>query len=339
MRRGARLASGLALIAVAATAGRAFAWGAMGHRLIGEAAMQALPATLPAFLRTPQAVQAVGELAREPDRAKGSGQPHDGDLDPGHYVNLDDEDRVRGGPLVTDLPPSREAYDAALKAAGTDQARSGYLPYNIEDGFEQLAKDFAYWRVEAAALRTSLTPRDRAWIARDLALREQITLRDLGYWAHFVGDGSQPMHVSVHYNGWGTYPNPHGYTQDKIHGPFEGAFVHSYVTLDAVRADLKPYHPCEGGIAGCTAAYLQATRRWVEPLYALWGAGGFQNGDPRGRAFAAARVADGASELRDLVVDAWRASDDGVVGYMPSITVKAAEAGQSVSMAVLYGAD
>ena len=53
------------------------AWGNTGHRLIGTAAMRALPDELPAFLRTPGAVAEVGELSREPDRTKGGGQPHD----------------------------------------------------------------------------------------------------------------------------------------------------------------------------------------------------------------------------------------------------------------------
>ncbi len=34
-----------------------------------------------------------------------------------------------------------------------------------------------------------------------------------GWLGHYVGDGSQPLHVTVNYNGW-TGPNPHGYTTD-----------------------------------------------------------------------------------------------------------------------------
>ncbi len=331
--------SAVALCGGALTGGQALAWGAMGHRLIGALAVEGLPPELPAFLRTAQAAQQVGELAREPDRSKGSGQPHDHDLDPGHFVNVDDTGRVRGGPPLSDLPPDREQYDAALRAAGTDAFKSGYLPYNIDDGFQQLAKDFAYWRVETAALRTATDAGQRAWIARDRALREQLALRDLGVWAHFIGDGSQPLHVSVHYNGWGPYPNPQRYTDDRLHGPFEGAFIHTYVTAAMVRAQMTPYRPCAGPLAACTATYLAATGRWVEPLYALWGQGGFVHGDARGRAFAAARLADGASALRDRIVDAWRASADGEAGYQPSITVKAAEAGQPVPIAALYGSD
>jgi hypothetical protein len=335
-----RLAFGASAVVLALTAAsEVWAWGSTGHRDIGVLAIEALPAELPAFLREPETAQAVGELAREPDRARGAGQPHDSDLDPGHFVDLDDAGRVNGGPTLAALPATREAYDGDLRAAGTDSTRSGYLPYSIADGYQQLAKDFAYWRVETAALLTTKAPEDRAWIARDLKLREALIVRDLGYWAHFVGDGSQPMHVSIHYNGWGPGPNPHNYTNDKIHGPFEGAFVHDHVALEAARADIRPYAPCAAPILSCVAAYLQTTGAQVEPLYQLWGKGGFVGDDARGRAFTAARLADGASELRDLIVDAWRLSGTETVGYQPSISVKAAEAGTPVPIDVLYGAD
>ena len=333
------IAFATATAATLLSANQVWAWGATGHREIGELAIQALPDELPAFLRTPEAAQAIGELAREPDRARGGGQPHDADLDPGHFVDLDDAGRINGGPTLAALPTTREEYDSALHVAGTDMSRSGYLPYNIADGYQQLAKDFAYWRVETAALLTTRSAEDRAWIARDLKLREALIVRDLGYWAHFVGDGSQPMHVTIHYNGWGPGPNPHGYTTDKIHGPFEGAFVHDHVSLEAVRADLRSYAPCTAPILSCVGVYLQATGAQVEPLYQLWGQGGFIGDDARGRAFTAARLADGASELRDLIVDAWRLSGTETVGYQPSISVKAAEAGTHVPMDVLYGAD
>jgi len=46
-------------------------------------------------------------------------------------------------------------------------------------------------------------------------LREKITLHDIGIWSHYVGDASQPLHVSVHLNGWGNFPNPNGYSDSK----------------------------------------------------------------------------------------------------------------------------
>jgi hypothetical protein len=337
---------GLAALALSLAVGvaqQALAWGATGHRLIGVLAIQSLPDEIPAFLRTADVAQEVGELAREPDRSRGAGQPHDTDLDAGHFVDLDDAGKVNGGPTLSTLPPTREGYEAALHEAGTDMTKSGYLPYNIADGFQQLAKDFAFWRIETAALRTTTDPKDHAWIARDLALRQQLIIRDLGYWAHFVGDGSQPMHVSIHYNGWGAYPNPHNYSQDKIHGPFEGDFVRDHVTADAVRAAMTPYQPCPTPILACAGAYLSVTAGQVEPLYQLWGTGAFTATDTAAlapaQAFTAQRVAAGASELRNLILDAWRLSATESVGYKPSITVAAAEAGAPVPMAILYGDD
>ena len=83
-----------ALAIVAAPAADVGAWGATGHRLIGVAAMRNLPEEVPAFLRTTQAATEVGELAREPDRWKGAGQPHDRERDTAHFIDLDDSGRV-----------------------------------------------------------------------------------------------------------------------------------------------------------------------------------------------------------------------------------------------------
>ena len=135
-------AAACALLSLAA-ASRALAWGATGHRLIGQAAAAALPPELPAFLHTPRAIEDLGELAREPDRWKGSGKTHDSARDPGHFVDIDDNGKVLGGPALDALPATRADYDAALRAVGSDSYRAGYLPYSIIDGWQQLAKDFA----------------------------------------------------------------------------------------------------------------------------------------------------------------------------------------------------
>jgi hypothetical protein len=35
-----------------------------------------------------------------------------------------------------------------------------------------------------------------------------LILRDLGVWSHYVADASNPMHTTIHSDGWGEYPNP-----------------------------------------------------------------------------------------------------------------------------------
>jgi hypothetical protein len=325
------------LLAGAATA--ALAWGSMGHREIGVAAMHRLPAELPAFLRTEFAAVEVGELAREPDRWKDSGKVHDTDREPAHFVNLDDQAHVFEGPSIDQLPATREAYDTGLHASGKqDMTTVGWLPYALVDNYQQLAKDFAYWRVDSAAEASAKTPERKAWFTADRVRREALILRDIGEFGHYVGDGSQPLHVSIHFNGWGKgLPNPEGYTLEHIHARFEGALVHQSVTQADVEKLMRPYQPCTAPIEVCVATYLKATLGQVEPLYRLEKAGGLQIGDPRGHDFASARLADGASELRDLITDAWRASETLAVGW-PKVTLKDVLAGADPYDS-LYGKD
>ncbi len=334
--RGAGLAGVFAINCL--TSAPALAWGASGHRLIGREAVASLPAELPAFLRTTSAVDAVGELAREPDRWKDSGRTHDADRDPAHFLDLDDDGSVFGAVALNALPETRGGYDSALRKVGADSWKAGYLPYSIADGWQQLAKDFAYWRVDAAAAAGVADIAHRSWFGSDLAQRQALILRDLGVLAHYVGDGSQPLHVSTHFNGWGPAANPEGFTQARVHAVFEGEFVRNSVDARAVRAAMPAYVDCHCDIAAWTVAYLTATQRQVVPFYRLQKAGGFVGGDARGAAFAAARLGAGAAALRDLVVDAWRASATGRVGW-PAVAVTDVEAGRVDPYDSLFGSD
>jgi len=319
-------------------AAQALAWGATGHRIIGRLAMETLSVQTPAFLRAPGAVQAVGELAREPDRWKGAGRVHDSDRDPGHFLDLGDDGTILGGPTLASLPDTREDYETALRAAGADSWKAGYLPYSIIDGYQQLTKDFAYWRVDRAGARLVKDPAHRAWFTADSHQREALILRDIGMLGHYVGDGSQPLHVTVHFNGWGAYANPHGFTQAKIHAPFEGAFVRAYLTPRDVRARMRAPFDCHCTIARRTQAYLAATNRLVVPFYELEKAGGLAAADGRGEGFAAERLAAGASELRDLIVQAWEVSAGGEIGY-PAVSVADVDAGRVDPYDALFGVD
>ena len=246
------------------TSSEALAWGATGHRLIGEMASQSLPIEVPQFLRTREAARQIGEVAREPDRSKGAGQPHDADADPAHHINLGDDLTVARGPALAALPPTRESYDTALRMVGTNEYRAGFLPYAIVDGWEQLVIDLAYWRADVAGAKKAQNAVERAWFLRDQYMREGITTRDLGFLAHFVGDGSQPMHVSVHFDGWGNYPNPRNFSnQPGLHAKFEGAFVRARITASDIAAHMSPYHDCQCSIQQRVAGYLTATAKTV----------------------------------------------------------------------------
>jgi hypothetical protein len=318
----------LVCCALVALAAPARAWGGAGHTLVSRAAALGLPDTLPPFVRSPAAVDEIAALGPELDRSKDAGRSHDADRDPGHYADIGDDGKIAGVVDPRSLPVSREAYDTTLRAAGTDQYKMGFLPFSIVDGWQQVAKDFAIWRVDRVGEEKSTDASDRAWFADDRALRETLTLRDIGVWGHFVGDGSQPLHVSVHYNGWGDFPNPNGYTTaTTTHAAFEGAFVREHATLEAVRAKMRPLAENATPIAEAVGTYLEASASHVVPLYELEKHGDFANGTPAAVDFVDARLADGAAELRDLIVDAWDASATVKVGYPNGITPAEAEGG------------
>lgn len=317
---------------------QALAWGSSGHRMVGEAAMQALPTEVPAFLRNPQAVRDVGELSREQDRSKGAGRIHDHNRDAAHFLDLDEDGKLLGGPSFLPLPPTRAEYEKGLQAAGLDSWKAGYLPYSIIDQHQQLTKDFGYWRVLSHMAAREKNRVRKAWYVRDLARREAQILRTIGDLSHYVGDGAQPLHVTVHYNGWGEFPNPEGYTTARIHGPFEGDFVFANVKPADVSAKVAPLKPCDCPIEKRTVDYLGETASEVIPLYRLEKAGGLGAGDERGVEFATDRLAAGASELRDMIVSAWRASPRATVGW-PALRVEDVLAGKVDPFDSLYGRD
>jgi hypothetical protein len=336
---------GVALVAAAAAglaigaAGEAMAWGSSGHRMIGAAAVEALPTELPPFLRDAASATAVGELSREPDRSRKSGLAHDSDRDAGHFVDGDDSGKVAGVVPLTALPATREGYETALRGAGVDSWRMGYLPYSIVEDWQQLVKDFAFWRVDDAGARLAANPDRKAWLEGDKLRRQGQILVDIGLLSHFVGDGSMPLHATLHYNGWGAFPNPNGYTTEHVHVPWEGPYVRQVVTFDAVKAAMAPFHDCHCSIEQRVGAYLADDLATVVPFYELEKAGAFKPGIAKGVTFTTGRVAVGATELRDEIVLAWRASVDAKVGYQPEFTIGDVESGKIDPYDSLYGDD
>ena len=121
----------LALLAIVVGANDSWAWGASGHEWISGVAIEKLPDSLPAFVRTPEAAAEIAILGRELDRSKGAGRTHDAERDPGHYVGLADDGKVMGVLSLKDLPSTREDYDTDLRKKGFTQYKAGYLPYSI----------------------------------------------------------------------------------------------------------------------------------------------------------------------------------------------------------------
>lgn len=316
----------------------AFAWGSSGHRLIGELALKSLPAELPDFLRKAEAARQVAEVAREPDRAKGASASHDSDANAAHHVNVGDDLKIARGPSLLALPANRESYDTALRAAGSNQYRAGYLPYALIDAWQQVVIDFAHWRADVAGARYAKTPAERTWFLQDQWIREGLTIRDLGLLAHFVGDGSQPMRVSIHSDGWGNYPNPQDFTTARIRAVFEGTIVRNKITAADISMHVAASRDCRCAIERRTSDYLIATQKEVAALYQIEKAGGFGARPDDGKVFVAKRLAAGVAELRDMIADAWRRSAEMSVGS-PPIPVEDIETGETSAFDALRGSD
>jgi Arc/MetJ family transcription regulator len=320
--------------ALAAAPTPAFAWGSLGHRIVNGAAMRKLPDSVPAFLRTLAAHDEVSLLGPEADRVKGAGPPLDDDDNPGHYLDARDDFSIAGVVKLSALPKDRAAYDSALRTAtpATDEFGQGYLPYQIADGWQRIVRDLAYWRVDVVGQEKAPTPEERAFFTYDRTVREVLTLRDIGYWGHFVADASQPLHVSVHFNGWdgAKYGNPNNFSESRtIHARFETALVQAVATEGLVAARVHDVRLSSDPLLAQVGAYLTATETKVPDVYRLEAAGGIDGHSPAATTLVLDCLAAGASQMRDFIVEAWQVSGDGKVGY-PGISVHDVESGAVV---------
>ena len=338
----------------------AWAWGHKGHVGISQLAAQNLPPEIPAFLRSAQAIAQIGELGAEADESKTTGivtsvtngristapTVHDAERDPGHFLDVDDAGFVIGGVVpLSNLPATRQAFDTLQRTATAPAGQTqygGYLPYAMLDGFQQVRKDFGMWRAMSKGLETATTDADRAYFRFQLQLRQQLIIRDIGYWSHFVADASQPMHISIHFNGWGNHPNPNGYTTAPIHSAFEGAFVRNFIDFSVVAQQMRPY--TDRGVATMeqrVPLYLAETLAQVIPTYQAAkdsGNDNYANARPAEMAIVLKQLAAGASELRDEIVDAWRQSAFITVGF-PLVQVSEIEAGRAIVTPATFGSD
>lgn len=265
-----------------------YAWGNEGHSLVNRLAALHLPADTPAFLRSPAAVREIEYLGPEPDRWR---NPAEAELDaaqaPEHFLKLELADAL--GPL----PRRRLDFEALAFAHGQSPETIGLQPWQVTEVWQRLKVALREYRLRAAAHQDTSGP-------------EQAALFYAGWLGHYVADGAQPLHDSIQYNGW-VGPNPNNYTTaHTIHWQFEGPFVGANISAADVEPLLTPLHPIDGDIFDAYVAYLRQSGTHAEEVYKLEKAGGFTGaGSPASRAFAAQRLAIGASMLRDMIESAW----------------------------------
>jgi hypothetical protein len=127
-----------------------------------------------------------------------------------------------------------------------------------------------------------------------------------GWLGHYVGDGSNPMHTTVHHNGW-IGPNPNGYTtSDTVHWKMEGIFVAANPSVLQFANLMSPTPRRLNDPFQDYLSYLRQSHTLVEKTYQLEKDGGFDGaGTPASREFIKQRLAAGAEMLRDLWYTAW----------------------------------
>ena len=104
-------AATLLCLLVAPLAARA--WENDGHRMINRLAASTLPADVPAFLRTPAAIDEIEYLGPEPDRWRSPAEPELNSAQAlEHFIDLEPADAL--GPL----PHKRLDFEAKVFAAG-----------------------------------------------------------------------------------------------------------------------------------------------------------------------------------------------------------------------------
>ncbi len=256
--------------------------------MINKLAVEALPADAPEFLRTPAALDEIEYLGPEPDRWRSKAEPElVAAQAPEHFIDLELADAL--GPL----PHNRFDFEAKVFAAGERPEKIGLQPWQTDEVWERLKAAMRQYRAIKAA-------------GQDTKPVEAVIIFYAGWLGHYVGDGSQPLHVTVKYNGW-VGPNPNGYTTEhQIHCQFEGPFVAANIHAADVQARMTPVRAIDGDMFDAYVAYLRHTATFVEKVYQLDKAGGFVGaGTPESREFTAERLAAGASMLRDMIYSAW----------------------------------
>jgi hypothetical protein len=275
-------------LGLAVQAPLAYAWGNDGHRIINRLAATSLPADEPDFLRTEPVLNEIEYLGPEPDRWRSAAEPELSSAQaPEHFIDLEPADAL--GPL----PHKRFDFEAKVYAAGDRPDRIGLQPWETIEVWERLKAAMRQYRAMAAS-------------HQDTAPVEHVIEFYAGWLGHYVGDGANPLHTTIQYNGW-TGPNPNGYTTaHQIHYQFESPFVTANVHSPEVAAKMRPTKAIEGDMFDAYVAYLRNTATCVEKVYQFEKAGGFVGaGSADSRAFVTERLAAGASMLRDMIYSAW----------------------------------
>lgn len=270
----------------------AHAWGEKGHLMINELAIGAAASRLPEFMNASRAQLIYN--AFEPDRWREEWQsPMNTTQAADHFF-----DSEYWGSIAT-LETDRYAFMEKVAAKKIELVKIGYVPYAIIENYGRLVNAFRLWR-------NAKTP-----AAREAARANAVYVA--GLLGHYVGDASQPLHMSVHYNGWAdNHTNPKNFTQDRrLHNRYESAYVNAAINIAAVRPKVQPPQRLKD-VWGSIKQHLAQGFAELEPLYELEKAGEFnpERPRPRGTDFIITQIARAGTMLGNLWYTAWLESGE-----------------------------
>jgi hypothetical protein len=313
------------LFALAAALGaftfNAGAWDYEGHRAINELALASLPADFGGFTLTPALKHRIAFLGGEPDRWRNVGDLPLKNLNgPDHYIDLEDLKLYGLTPetlplmrydFAADIARARAAHPEKFPpidpAKDADHTREldGFLPWAITENYEKLKSCFSYLK----------TFQKYGGTPEEIANAQANAVYVMGVMGHFAGDGSQPLHTTVNFNGWAG-DNPRGYTtSQKFHAWIDGGYFRK---TGGIKAELLAdrIHPAErianaetpDGMFNAVVAYLVEQNKLVEPLYELEKEGkltGEGGKGLEGRPFLEGQIVKAGQMLGNIWCTAW----------------------------------
>jgi hypothetical protein len=288
------------LVAMLAIPETAFCWGGRGHAVIDRTAVDTLPPDGPVFLK--KYVEYIAGSASIPDTWRQASDPFSKiEEDPNHGWFREQFS------FMKEIPRSRyefvlELYRENLRIEKSDPENArrmnvrwtGTLPFAAAEVYGHLVSDMRYLRKARAE-------------GKDTSFLEQTCAFYVAWMGHYIGDGAQPLHDTIHHDGW-QGPNPKQYTRDpKIHGRFESQYVDAISLTEADIVDRigQPAH-LTGDVFDLILAHLDDSATNVEAIYKLDKRNAFADlHDQEAREMVYGRTAAGARMLRDLVYRAW----------------------------------
>ncbi len=268
------------------------AWGEKGHLMINRLAIDAAASKLPEFMNSSRDQLIYNGF--EPDRWREESQSSMNIAQaPDHFF-----DSEYWGPIST-IEPDRYKFMGKVAAKNIELIRIGYLPYSIIENYGRLVNAFRHWRSAKTAPDRESARANAVFYA--------------GVMGHYVGDGSQPMHMTIHFNGWANnVPNPKNYTKDRrLHSRYEEAYVNSAVQIAGVQPKVRAPQRLSD-VFSSIKQYLAQGFDDLEPVYELEKTGEFNPEQPRpkGTDFISTELARAAMMLGNLWYTAWLESGE-----------------------------